>query len=91
MIRHIKRFFKRDKSDKSMQILLTFTPEADGKYRVRTHTGCNVPVTHALEALDTLQWNIRVSLSNKCRIHGYDSKHPKTRNFQKKQRLGDLR
>jgi hypothetical protein len=88
MIKRIKRFFK---GDKSMQIRIVFTPLPDGKYKVRTEQGHNVPVSHALEALDKMQWNLRVAISNKCRIHGYDSNNPKTRTFQKKQRIGDLR
>ena len=86
----MKNFIKRLLRPKGRRVIITFRRSRDGKNITTLKIDKSIPVSMLLTALDKIKWDIQTSLTRKARVAGLNHHHPKTADFIKRQKLGDV-
>jgi len=86
----MKNFIKRLLRPKVRRVIITFSQSPDGKNMTTLKIDKSIPVSALLTALDKIKWDVQTRLTVKARAAGLNLHHPKTADFIKRQKLGDV-
>jgi hypothetical protein len=86
----MKQFLKKLLPKKALRVVITFDELDSGQIHTTLKMDKAIPAGSLLHTLDKIKWDVQTKLTRKVKDAGLNRQHPKTGDFIKRQRLGDI-